>query len=184
MDKDYSKLLWDHLDGGNTFYNILGPNESIQTFENANVADISTIKFKKYQSKPNLGCASKQERFLNSFENTLTPLESKTQYDQMSPFSSAKTLNRLESLKNDKKRFMFNNETARWNRKVQDISESNLTLKEGSLSPNWRCDNASQYEVADKSHSKNMSFYSNWGWMEEIADISAHKSWTKWNNSR
>lgn len=36
-----------------------------------------------------------KENLMNSFDNILTPLDNRTHYEQISPFSSAKTLNRL-----------------------------------------------------------------------------------------
>ena len=184
MDKDYSKLLWEHIEGEKTFYNTLKGNDSILPFDTTKIIDNSTVKYKNYQSKPNLIINSKQENLMHSFDNILTPLEAKSHYDQMSPFSSAKTLNRLENIRNDRTKFKIINDTARWNRKIPDISESNLTLKDGSLSPDVHYEHSANWEYINKSHSKNMSFTSTWRCMDEVINNSILQSWSKCNISR
>lgn len=90
-----------------------------------------SVIYNKYK-KPYLRNDSKKENLLHSFDNILTPLETRTHYDQISPFSSAKTLNKLGKTfqtKSDCDHKSDKNDTAVCNSLMQDISESQQTIK-------------------------------------------------------
>lgn len=142
-----------------------------------NKNDGSVIYNTKYR-KPYLRNDSKKENLLHSFDNILTPLETRTHYDQISPFSSAKTLNKLgktvqksDCEKSDK------NDTAVCNSLMQDISESQQTIK---------CHDKNSYiEYITKSNSKNMSNSSSkFKHIGEGSNPSIGKSCSKYNLSK
>lgn len=161
FDKDYSKLLSDHIETENLVHrtHIKRNYETVPPYlETTNACDGSSVLYKKYQSRPNLIRDPTNDNILHSFDNILTPLEAKSNYEQISPFSSAKTLNRLGKTANKfEKNALGMNMTDRCNRLIQDISESHQTIKDRSVSSRYLDENISYTENHHRSHSKNMS---------------------------
>jgi hypothetical protein len=130
-----------------------------------------------------------KENLMNSFDNILTPLDNRTHYEQISPFSSAKTLNKLGKTSkkmNFRKSENLNNTTI-CNRFIHDVSDSHHTIKEASLErtdsdmPNYETCRGSHY----RSHSKNISMSSSkFAYIAENSSNSVIKSGSKYTMSK
>lgn len=112
-------------------------NEAMKTYENIPpLLDItnqngSTVVYNNKHRSRFMVQKNNTQNLMHSFDNILTPLETKTHYDQLSPFSSAKTLNKLGNTVQKSAR--KHNDTIICNRLANDVSESHRTFKERSV---------------------------------------------------
>lgn len=118
QELDYSEMVKRNFDQMPPMLNMTYQGDGVYNFKHQNLTKNSNSK----------------ENMMNSFDNILAPLENRTFYDTISPFSSAKTLNKFgrTGLK-DYNNSLERNDTIHSAKLMNDISISHQTMDEGSI---------------------------------------------------